>query len=146
MFQTHSYIFFISRMQKLACFAFILSAATTVWAYSSGAPTTVCDDMTPKHPFEPQASELPYTVSISKKTLKPGEDTEITISGKEFKGFLVQVRKGDKAVGSFDIDSKDKDSKALTCHGSAKVSLMKCGSIIIYLKGDKQINYKLFLE
>ncbi|XP_044751780.1 putative defense protein Hdd11 [Coccinella septempunctata] len=109
-------------MHTLACFALVLSAATCAWAYSSGAPTTVCDDMTPKHPFDPQPSELPYTVSISKKTVKPGEETDITISGKDFKGFLVQVRKGDKAVGSFVIDPKDKDSKALTCHGSSKSS------------------------
>ncbi|XP_045471610.1 putative defense protein Hdd11 [Harmonia axyridis] len=106
-------------MHKLACFAILLSAATCTWAYSSGAPTAVCDDMTPKHPFDPQTSALPYTVSISKKTVKPGEETDITISGKDFKGFLVEVRKGDKAVGSFLVDSKDKDIQALKCHGSS---------------------------
>ncbi|KAL3281727.1 hypothetical protein HHI36_004931 [Cryptolaemus montrouzieri] len=98
----------------------VLSVATCAWAYSDGAPTAVCDDMTPKHPFEPQKSKLPYTVSIEKSSLKPGEETDITISGKEFKGFLIQVRNGEKAIGSFEIDPRDKNAKNVACHGSPK--------------------------
>lgn len=92
------------------------------WGYSAGAPETVCDDMTPKHPVEPQKSVLPYTVSVSKKEAKQGETIDITISGKSFKGYLVQVRNGNKAVGSFVIPETDRYSKTINCHGGKSVS------------------------
>jgi hypothetical protein len=96
----------------------ISAIVATAWGYSAGAPESVCDDMTPKHPVEPQKSPLPYTISVSKKEAKGGEIVDITIGGKTFKGFLVQVRNGDKAVGSFQIPDTDKYSKPINCHGT----------------------------
>jgi hypothetical protein len=101
----------------------ISAIVATAWGYSAGAPESVCDDMTPKHPVEPQKSPLPYTISVSKKEAKGGEVVDITIGGKTFKGFLVQVRNGDKAVGSFQIPDTDKYSKPINCHGTNGVSI-----------------------
>lgn len=102
----------------------LCATISSIWAYSAGAPEGVCDDMTPKHPVPPQRSALPYKVSVSKNQVAPGGQVEITIGGKSFKGFLLEVRKGDKAVGAFDISPSDKYIKPINCHGSPKVSSM----------------------
>ncbi|KAJ8968588.1 hypothetical protein NQ314_002254 [Rhamnusium bicolor] len=108
-------------MHKLVIFT-IFAVISSTWAYSAGAPESTCDDMTPKHPVEPQKSRLPYKILISKDAVKGGEEVEITISGKIFKGFLLQVRNEDKAVGEFQIPDDDKYSKATNCHGAKRVS------------------------
>lgn len=103
-----------------------LLAVTTVYGYSGGAPVEVCDDMTPKHPVDPQKSSFPYTVTVSQSEVKAGEKVQITVKAakeKSFKGFLLQVRNGDKAVGSFSIPDTDKYAKAINCHGVKQVSL-----------------------
>lgn len=104
-------------------FAVILALTSYVRAYSGGAPEGVCEDMTPKHPAPPQTSSFPYTVSVSKKEIKSSDEVEITISGGQpFKGFLVQVRDGDKPVGSFKIPATDKYAKTINCLGGNAVS------------------------
>lgn len=108
-------------------FALIAACAlvTAVSAYSAGAPTAVCDDMTPKHPVAPQSTAIPYKIQVSKSQVAPGADVDIKIVGKKFKGFLLQVREGDKAVGSFKISPDDKYFKAISCHGTQNVSELK---------------------
>lgn len=105
---------------------FTFLVATTlmgvVYSYSAGAPEGVCDDMTPKHGVDSQTSPIPYTISIDKDKVKPGEQVKITINGKEsFKGYLLQVRDGSKAVGTFKIPTDDKYRKAINCHNSKQV-------------------------
>lgn len=100
----------------------LFAVISCTWAYSGGAPESTCDDMKPKHPKDPQESELPYKVTVNRDSIKPGEVVEITISEKSFKGFLLQVRKDDKAVGQFLIPDNDKYSKTINCHGSKGVS------------------------
>lgn len=102
----------------------ILAVVTSTCAYSGGAPESTCDDMTPKHPVDPKSTEFPYEIQISKKKISPGDIVEITIGkDKVFKGYLLQVRKGDKAVGQFIISDDDKFSKILPCHGGKAVSI-----------------------
>lgn len=109
-------------MTHFVVFAVLALTAVAVQGYSGGAPEGVCDDMTPKHPVAPQTTRFPYTISLNKKEVKAGDDVEITISGgKPFKGYLLQVRDGDKAVGSFVIPDTDKYSKGINCHGSKGV-------------------------
>jgi len=94
------------------------------WGYGAGAPEDVCEDMIPQHGVDPQKSALPYTISVDKPNVKAGDKVKITISGgKPFKGFLLQVRDGSKAVGSFAVDSGDKFSHTINCFGSAKNSV-----------------------
>ena len=101
----------------------IFAVISCAWAYSAGAPESTCEDMTPKHPVDPQKSRFPYKVSVNKDKVKPLDDVEITIAGKVFKGFLLQVREGDKkAVGEFQISDNDKYSKATNCSGGKRVS------------------------
>lgn len=101
----------------------ILAFIAYTKAYSGGAPEGVCEDMTPKHPAPPQTSKFPYTITVNKKEVKAGEQVEITISGGQpFKGFLLQVRDGDKPVGSFDIPATNKYAKTINCLGGNAVS------------------------
>ncbi|CAG9771846.1 unnamed protein product [Ceutorhynchus assimilis] len=104
-------------MVKLVAFA-LVSLAASAWGYSAGAPEGVCNDMTPKHPVDPQKSKLPYKIAISKAEVKAGEEIEISVNGKAYKGLFLQVRDGDKAVGSFQIAGNDKLFKAVNCHGN----------------------------
>lgn len=108
-------------------------------AYSGGAPEEVCNDMTPQHPVSPQKSQLPYKVSVSKNQIKAGETVEIEVSGGEYKGLLVEVRNGDKAVGEFIVSESDRYYKTINCHGNKNVSRkckiikMKRNICLIYL-------------
>lgn len=113
-------------------FVVLLAVISSARAYSGGAPEAVCEDMTPKHPAPPQTSRFPYTVTVSNKEIKSGDEVEITISeGKPFKGFLLQVRDGDKPVGSFKISDTDKYAKTINCLGGTAVSVNTVSKIII---------------
>lgn len=119
------------KLQVLTIFAI----AVSTYAYSGGAPEGTCDDMKPQHPVDPQTSEFPYKIDISKKKISPGDTVDITIgTDKAFKGFLLQVRKGDKAIGQFLIPEDDKFAKILGCHGGKAVSiiLLMLNKIIIW--------------
>lgn len=112
-----------ANMSRLVFLTIVAALIGGSWCYSGGAPEEVCDDMTPKHPADPQTSEMPYTVSLSKKAVKAGETVQLTVAGKNpFKGFLLQVRDGDKSVGQFKIDGADKFAKTINCHSGKSVS------------------------
>lgn len=109
-------------MIKLQFFT-ILAVASSSYAYSGGAPESTCDHMTPQHPVDPQATKFPYEILIGKKKISPGDTVDLTIGkDKAFKGFLLQVRKGDKSVGQFVIPDDHKFAKTLNCHGGKAVS------------------------
>ncbi|XP_066156071.1 putative defense protein Hdd11 [Euwallacea fornicatus] len=96
----------------------LFSLVAAAWGYSAGAPEGVCEDMTPKHPVAPQKSPFPYKVTLDKSEVQPGEEVLITVSGQPFKGFFVQVRESDKAVGTFQIPGNHKYIKTVNCFGT----------------------------
>lgn len=119
---------------------FFLAAATSTYANSDGAPKSSCDDMFPRHNVDEQSSEMPYEIVISKTEISPGDTVNITIGkDKSFKGFMIQVRDGDKAVGQFIIPNNDEFSKTLGCHRGKAVSRI---FDIIYIAFSKK-NYLL---
>ncbi|XP_022908421.2 putative defense protein 3 isoform X1 [Onthophagus taurus] len=96
----------------------LLALIPVTLSYSGGAPEAVCEDMTPKHPNPPQPPKtFPYKVSVSENEIKSGGRTQITISGDGYKGFLLQVRDGDKPVGSFQIPDDHRYAKTINCSG-----------------------------
>ncbi|XP_063225473.1 putative defense protein isoform X2 [Bacillus rossius redtenbacheri] len=66
-------------------------------------PSSVCRNMTPSHGgSEPQAEPWPYTVSVDKRRVAPGDIVTVTVSGTDsFKGIYIQGRIGDTPVGTF---------------------------------------------
>ncbi|XP_059477369.1 putative defense protein Hdd11-like isoform X2 [Neocloeon triangulifer] len=73
--------------------------------YGGGAPEGACGDMVPQHHTPPQTSASPFAIDINRNTVKPKGKVYVTLSAKEgdsFKGFFIQARVGDTAVGKFD--------------------------------------------
>lgn len=96
----------------------IASVFAAAQAFGGGAPTSVCNDLTPKHPAEPQEVASPFTISISKSVIKPGDEVKVTLegtNGNKFKGFIVQGRVGDSIVGSFEVNPNDEEVQFLNC-------------------------------
>ncbi|CAH2104874.1 unnamed protein product [Euphydryas editha] len=99
--------------------ATILAVVACAQGYSAGAPESACKHMTPGHPASPQESIAPYVVTTSTKELKAGSSMTVTISGKSandtIRGLMVQARVGDKIVGTFKVDPKDRLVKTMKC-------------------------------
>ncbi|CAH1183578.1 unnamed protein product [Phaedon cochleariae] len=105
-------------MFKLLVISCLVACA---YGNSAGAPEDSCDDMTPKHPADPQKSPFPYKVTVNRNQVRAGENVEITVGGgRTFKGFLLQVRGGNKAVGQFQNGGGDKYWKTIKCHDNDK--------------------------
>lgn len=128
----------------------ILVAVTvsTVTAYSGGAPPDTCEDMTPKHPSPPQSDKtFPYKISLNSNEIKGSEKAEITISGGDFKGFLLQVRDNDsKPVGTFDIPDHHRYAKTIGCSGKRVIypNFQNVEHIYFYTHHCAEISYYLF--
>lgn len=97
-------------------------------AFHTGAPDSVCDTMTPGHPFSAQSGESPYRALMQKTEVAVGETVDIILtaptSGPPFKGFLVEVhpRNGDKPVGTFNPSSDDQ-AQGVACGGNANSAM-----------------------
>ncbi|KAL3869813.1 hypothetical protein ACJMK2_042447 [Sinanodonta woodiana] len=66
-----------------------------VLGYSTGAPTTACRDMTPRHGVFAQNTPVPFLVEVSKTRYSPNERLFVRIRGcrnNRFKGFFIQPR------------------------------------------------------
>ena len=77
-------------VRLLVLVATLIAGAT---AYSSGAPSSVCDSLTPLHGPEAQDNaNSPYSVTVATNTLTSGATLEVTVGGStSFKGFMIQV-------------------------------------------------------
>ncbi|XP_045458717.1 putative defense protein Hdd11-like [Melitaea cinxia] len=99
--------------------ATILAVVAYAHGYSSGAPPSTCQNMTPGHPASPQKSQSPYVITTSTKEVKAGHSMTVTISGKTandtIRGLMVQARVGNKIVGTFDVDPKDPLITTMKC-------------------------------
>lgn len=117
---------------SLATFGCLILSAE---CYSDGAPPEVCGDMLPKHGPLGQTTPSPYTLTLNRKSVKPGETITLTLASKDsgkFKGFLVQARDAaGSPIGSFAPLPASKTSnefkgkwKLLSCpKGPANVSV-----------------------
>ncbi|KAF3819596.1 hypothetical protein GH733_015105 [Mirounga leonina] len=98
--------------------AFILVLhISSVANYPSGKVGTSCRGMVPEHGHTAHPDPI-HNISVSQMTFRPGDQIEVTLSGKPFKGFLLEARAAEDLsgppVGSFTlIDSQV--SQLLTC-------------------------------
>ncbi|KAK7099855.1 hypothetical protein V1264_022902 [Littorina saxatilis] len=69
-------------------------------AYSSGAPSSACVTMLPIHGPIAQQVPSPYVVNVSSVEVLPSGTVTVTISGDDFKGFMVTAYSSDFAVGT----------------------------------------------
>lgn len=105
-----------------------LIALPVVFSYSSGAPEGACQSMTPQHGVPPQSSPVPYTLALSSKAIRAGEQVQLEIKGNTpqhtIKGFLVQARVGDQPIGRFQVAANDKFVQVINCGNGQGVSTL----------------------
>ncbi|XP_046385854.1 putative defense protein 1 [Ischnura elegans] len=107
-------------MNRLWILAALVTLATLTHGYKKGAPKESCDDMKPEHGVDPKTTKFPYSITLSKSKIPPGGKVTVTLSGSDsetFKGYFVQARVGNKAVGHFD---EAPGAGFVDCHGSVK--------------------------
>ncbi|XP_036907244.1 ferric-chelate reductase 1 [Sturnira hondurensis] len=71
--------------------AVLLLRVAVVAPYPGGKVTESCHDMVPRHGHSPHPDPV-HSVSVSQTTFAPGDRLEVTLSGPEFKGFLLEAR------------------------------------------------------
>ncbi|XP_056135183.1 putative defense protein Hdd11 [Lampris incognitus] len=89
--------------------------------YPTGAPTSACEDMVPRHTgVQPQPSPPPYTVLTNTRTFQPGEPVTVTIVGPVYRGVLLEARTtySSTALGSWQLPPPD--TKLLECKGNPR--------------------------
>ncbi|XP_012262985.2 putative defense protein 1 [Athalia rosae] len=105
-------------------FILVAGVVAVANAFGTGAPATVCGNLTPKHPAEPQTGPSPYSISINKGAIKRGDEVKVTLEGitaqDKFKGFLVKAELGDKTVGRFEVDPTDPEVQTINCPNGQK--------------------------
>ncbi|XP_036128179.1 ferric-chelate reductase 1 isoform X3 [Molossus molossus] len=85
--------------------------------YPNGDVTQSCQDMVPQHNHLPHPDPV-HSIAAAPTTFTPGGQVEVTLSGPEFRGFLLEARDAEdlsgSPIGSFTlIDSQV--SQLLTC-------------------------------
>lgn len=102
-------------------------AVPAAWAYSSGAPTSACGDMTPQHGVDAQKSAAPYKLLLSTNQVRSNGEVELELRGNSkgdtIKGFLVQARVGNQPIGQFKAAPGDKNVQTLNCGNGNQVIL-----------------------
>lgn len=94
----------------------------TTESYPSGAPSSTCSTLAPKHQnVASQQSSPPFAVTAGKLSVAPGSKLKLMLTsttGTPFKGFLLQARQpdgSDAAIGQF--SALPNLTKTLTCAG-----------------------------
>lgn len=106
----------------LKVIAIVLTILGASIAYPTGAPEEICDSMIPGHGVDPQSSRFEYKATPSEEVVKSSQTVKIEIRGpRSFKGFLIEMRDGDNAVGKFIIQDNDANAKTLNCHSGIAV-------------------------
>ncbi|XP_030852078.1 uncharacterized protein LOC100890012 isoform X4 [Strongylocentrotus purpuratus] len=97
-----------------------LAVLPLVMAYPSGAPINACVNLTPGHRYSasviipPQTGPSPYSLSVSKNMYTPSEVLTVSVTGRSFRGILLQARLADDTlVGTF--SDPPTNTKLLQC-------------------------------
>jgi len=110
----------------LYTYLFVLLALTAqqLSAFPNGAPRSACGSLRPIHMlFSAQEDEPPFSITASPSRIAPGQTVTVTLRAfedTEFKGYIVQARDGDDAIGEFEVPNKD-EGKTLDCPGGSQV-------------------------
>lgn len=105
----------------------ICSLITNLTAYPSGAPSGVCQSMTPIHGgIQPQNTIPPFQLNVSVNKVKYDEIITINITGSEinykFKGFIIQARNSNNtAIGEF-VNLNTEYVKSMDCNGISSIT------------------------
>lgn len=116
-------------MLTFKCLLVLSMVITPIFCYSAGAPETpeACIDLTPKHGVNAQPlSTSPYSIVVSKSSLRAGEKIEVTLRGNSakdtLKGFILQARVGNSIYGHWEVAPNDSHVQTLSCGNLQNVS------------------------
>jgi hypothetical protein len=102
--------------------------AVSAWGYSSGAPSKVCDTLTPTHSkgtILPRSSGSPYAIASQVPRVSQGNSLKLIVSSPQeasFQGFMVQGRNPAvplKPLGKFTV--LPKETQAINCGDGLEV-------------------------
>lgn len=97
----------------------LVAAPALVAAFSGGAPKEACGDMVPQHHVDAQKGKSPYSLLVSKKSIRSGDVVQLTLKGNTasdtFKGLLVQARVGNQLVGQFTVPANNPYIQVVDC-------------------------------
>jgi len=113
---------------QIKVFLYVLISINLVYAYPTGAPEEVCENLVPKHRVKPQTSESPYEVTATLQN-SPNQANEVEINikspgGTPFRGFVIQARLATEQNSTVDGKFKVMDelnSHAVSCSGGVNV-------------------------
>ncbi|NP_001313480.1 uncharacterized protein LOC562682 precursor [Danio rerio] len=96
----------------------VLQFLGCVHSYGTGAPTSACGDMIPRHGVQPQPNPAPYTIQASSTKFQAGIPITVVIKGPDYKGVLLEARSGSDttALGSWQMPPAN--TKFLECSGN----------------------------
>ncbi|XP_043913293.1 putative defense protein 3 [Protopterus annectens] len=111
----------MARTHAGAFFYFTILQVLRCNAFGNGAPESACESMLPGHKgYQPQPSPSPYNISVSAKSFKNGQPINVTITGQNYQGLLLEARMyGIKSsLGSWMMPPLN--TKFLKCSGNPK--------------------------
>ncbi|KAJ8401780.1 hypothetical protein AAFF_G00377510 [Aldrovandia affinis] len=124
-------------MGPLLLSAFLLQVPSLGFGYPTGAPSSTCEDMIPRHSgVQPQPSPAPYAIQTSSRTFQPQQPVTVTITGAEYSGVLLQAYMGSSfnALGSW--QSPPANTKFLKCSGNQRGAITQSNTNV---KGNSTV-------
>ncbi|XP_037682490.1 ferric-chelate reductase 1 isoform X2 [Choloepus didactylus] len=111
----------------------LLLHISSVANYPNGKVTESCHGMIPEHGHIPQSHPV-HNISVNQMTFRPGSQLKVTLSGSQFKGFLLEARDvkdlSGPPIGSFTLIDREM-SQLLTCED-------KQGSAVSHTSSSKK--------
>ncbi|XP_006169082.1 ferric-chelate reductase 1 [Tupaia chinensis] len=117
----------------------LLLYTSPVANYPNGKVAQSCHGMVPEHGHSPQSYPV-HRLAVSRMTFRPGDQIKVTLSGRPFKGFLLEARDAEDVsgppVGSF------------TWNGSQEIQLLNCkdveGSAVSHTNPSKKTEIEVY--
>ncbi|XP_038632182.1 putative defense protein Hdd11-like isoform X3 [Scyliorhinus canicula] len=97
----------------------LLSLSLLSRGFSTGAPSSVCESMMPRHSgVLPQSSTAPYTIETGTSTYQPGIPKQVQILGPQYRGFILEARKDRSTTPLGSWQDPPENTKLLQCFGN----------------------------
>ncbi|XP_038632181.1 putative defense protein Hdd11 isoform X2 [Scyliorhinus canicula] len=109
----------VCRILLTVCSIVFLNVLSLSRGFSTGAPSSVCESMMPRHSgVLPQSSTAPYTIETGTSTYQPGIPKQVQILGPQYRGFILEARKDRSTTPLGSWQDPPENTKLLQCFGN----------------------------